>query len=100
MHAEATKHVLLGRKSLGCPAGKAAAVGTIGEASQPEGLNITKWLQSRKDTPHEIVLTGRRGKPTSIVYGGRPKTWRKNQADALHGTRRDRGPGSREGFAE
>jgi hypothetical protein len=30
---------------------QAAAVGTIWEASKPEGLNITKWLQSRKSDP-------------------------------------------------
>jgi hypothetical protein len=45
MHVEVTKHVLLGSKSLGCPA--EAAVGTIGEASKLGGLNVTKYLQPR-----------------------------------------------------
>jgi len=42
MRAKVTTHVLLGRKSLGCPAAKVAAVGTIWEANKFGGLNITK----------------------------------------------------------
>ena len=45
-------------------------------------------------------LTGKRGKPTSIVYGGRPLTWRKKQASALHGTAVTGAQALREGFAE
>jgi len=41
---------------------------------------------SEKAIRREIVWTGIRGKPTSIVNGGRPMTWRKKQAGALHGT--------------
>jgi len=42
MRAKVTTHVLLGCKSLSCPAGELAAVGTIWEASKLGGLNITK----------------------------------------------------------
>jgi hypothetical protein len=45
MHAEVTKHVLLGSKSLSCPAAVCAAVGTIREASELGGLNIKECLQ-------------------------------------------------------
>ena len=48
VRAEATKHVLPGCKSLGCPAAFCAAVGTIWEASKLGGLNIKKCLQPRK----------------------------------------------------
>ena len=44
--------------------------------------------------------TGKRGKPTSIGNGGRPLTWRKKQADALHGTAVTGAQALREGFAE
>jgi len=42
MRAKVTTHVLLGRKSLGRPAGVWAAVGTIWGASNLGGLNIKK----------------------------------------------------------
>jgi hypothetical protein len=45
-------------------------------------------------------LTGKCGKLTSIVYGGRPLTWRKKQAGALHGTAVTGAQARREGFAE
>ena len=45
-------------------------------------------------------MTGKRGKPTSIVNGGRPMTWRKKQADALHGTAVAGAQALREGFSE
>jgi len=41
-----------------------------------------------------------RVKPTSIVYGGRPMTWGKKQAGALHGTAVTGAQALREGFAE
>jgi hypothetical protein len=55
---------------------------------------------SKKGSRHEIVLTGRRGKPTSIVYGGRPMTWRKKQASALRGTAVTGAQAPKEGFTE
>lgn len=45
-------------------------------------------------------MTGKRGKPTSIVYEGRPMTWRKKQAGALHGTAVTGAQALREGFTE
>src|SRR5713226_1668414 len=54
--AEATKHDMPGRKSLGCPAGKLAAVGAIWEASKLRGLNITKCLQPRKLTRGKVAF--------------------------------------------
>jgi len=48
----------------------------------------------------EIVSMGTRGKPTSLVYGGRPMTWRKKQAGALHGTGVTGAQAPREGFPE
>jgi hypothetical protein len=61
MHAEVTKHVLLGRKSLSCPAAVCAGVGTIWEVSKLGGLNIKKCLQLRKYAPRKIVFAGRSG---------------------------------------
>jgi len=45
-------------------------------------------------------LTGTSGKPTSIVNGGRPLTWRKKQARALRGTAVAGAQALREGFTE
>jgi hypothetical protein len=45
-------------------------------------------------------LTGKSGKPTSIVYEGRPMTWKKKQAGALHETAVTGAQAPREGFAE
>jgi hypothetical protein len=55
---------------------------------------------SKKGIRREIVSTGRCGKPTSIVYGGRPMTWRKKQACALRGTAVAGAQAPKEGFAE
>jgi hypothetical protein len=41
---------------------------------------------SKKGSVVKSFSTGKSGKPTSIVYGGRPITWRKKQANALRGT--------------
>jgi hypothetical protein len=69
MHAEVTKHVLLGRKSLGCPAAVGAAVGTIGEASKLRGLNIKEYLQPRNTIRQRNRFGGKRGKPTRLTSG-------------------------------
>ena len=45
-------------------------------------------------------MTGTSGKPTSIVNGGRPLTWRKKQARALRGTAVAEAQAPREGFTE
>src|SRR5216683_3096121 len=69
VRAEATKHVLPGCKSLGCPAARCAAVGTIWETSKLGGLNIKKCLQPRKHPPREVVFAERSGKPTQTSLG-------------------------------
>ena len=100
MHAEVTKHVLLGRKSLSCPAAVCAGVGTIWEVSKLGGLNIKECLQPRKYAPRKIVFAGRSGEADPHPCWGRPMTRRKKQVCALRETRRGMGPGIREGFAE
>jgi hypothetical protein len=69
VRAEATKHVLPGCKSLGCPAALCAAVGTTWETSKLGGLNIKKCLQPRKHPPREVVFADRSGKPTQTSLG-------------------------------
>src|SRR5262249_20183322 len=68
MHAEVTKHVLLGCKYLSCPAAVCAGVGTIWEVSKLGGLNIKECLQPRKYAPRKIVFAGRSGesRPTPV----------------------------------
>jgi hypothetical protein len=51
VRAEATKHVLPGRKSPGCPEAVCAAVGTTWGASKLGGLNIKKYLPPRNYRP-------------------------------------------------
>jgi len=55
---------------------------------------------SKKGSVVKSFSTGISGKPTSIVNGGRPMTWRKKQADALHGTAVTGAQARREGFTE
>ena len=100
MHAEATKHVLLGWQSLGCPAAISRSGRNDRGGEQTWGPEHKKWLQSRKAIRHEIVSTGTCGKPTLIAYGGRPMTWRKKQAGALRGTAVTGAQAPREGFTE
>ena len=82
MRAKVTTHVLLGRKSLGRPAGIFAAVGTIWKASNFGGLNITEWLQPRNESAENRVR-GEERDADPLYPWGRPKTLRKNQARAL-----------------
>src|ERR1700752_3814077 len=81
-----------GCKSLGCSAGKLAAVGAIWEASKPRGLNITKCLQPRKTNPRESRVRGWKGKPTHSVLAKaddiEEETGKRTRWD-----RRGRGPG-------
>jgi hypothetical protein len=94
MHAEVTKHVLLGRKSLSCPAAICAGVGTIWEVSKLGGLNIKKCLQPRKTL---------RGKSCSRVEAGSRPTPLLGKADDTEEEtgrrtpwdRRGKGPGIR-----
>ena len=100
MHAEVTKHVLLGSKSLSCLAAVCARVGTIWEVSKLGGLNIKKCLQPRKTLRGKIVFAGEAGKPTHFLCWGRPMPWRKKQVNALREPAVVRGQASEERFAE
>jgi hypothetical protein len=84
VRAEATKHVLPGRRSPGCPAEVVAAVGTTWGASKLGGRNITKYLHPRKSPPHEVVSSGTDAGSRPIFHWGRPMTPWKKQAQA-HG---------------
>ena len=81
-----------GRKTLGCPVGKLAAVGAIWERSKLRGLNITKCLQPRKLTRGKVAFADQNGKPTHSVLGKavdiEEETGRSTRWD-----RRGRGPG-------
>jgi len=100
MHAEVTKHVLLGRKSPGCPAAVCAAVGTIWGASKLGGLNIKNCLPPRNSCPLRSRLSGGKREADPVDSRGRPMTQGKKQANAPCGTAGVRGQASREGFAE
>ena len=100
MHAEVTKHVLLGCKYLSCPAAVCAGVGTIWEVSKLGGLNIKECLQPRKYAPRKIVFAGRSGEADPHPCWGRPMTRRKKQACALRETAVARGQASGERFSE
>src|ERR1700732_2566118 len=101
MHAEATKHVLLGRKSLGCPA-------AISRSGRNDRGGEQTWGPEHKEMAavskkRSVMKSFRReqcGKPTLIVNRGRPMTWRKKQARALRGTAVTGAQAPREGFAE
>jgi hypothetical protein len=99
MHAEATKHVQLGCKSLGCPAALCAAVGTIGEASKIGGLNITEYLQPRKTSALKSFKRKKR-EADPMIFWGRPMTRRKKQVNALRGTAGVEDQASKERFSE
>jgi hypothetical protein len=87
VRAEATKHVLPGRKSPGCPEAVCAAVGTTWGARKLGGLNIKKYLPLRNYRPARSRLKRiTSGKPTQASIGeGRRHRWKK-QVYALCGT--------------
>jgi hypothetical protein len=51
MRAKATTHVLLGRKSLGRPAGVFAAVGTIWGGAVDNAANLARCKSLRRQLP-------------------------------------------------
>jgi len=93
MHAKVTTHVLLGRKSPGCPAGSMAAVGTTWGASKLGGPNITECLQPRKVVPLKSRLADGRGKADLISSWGRPMNSEEETGKCTLGSRRGKGPG-------
>jgi hypothetical protein len=101
VRAEATKHVLPGRKSPGCPAAVSAAVGTTWGARKLGGLNIKKYLPPRKTSPARSRFERiTRGKPTQGHRWERPMTQRKKQVNARCGTAGVWDQASKERFSE
>jgi hypothetical protein len=101
VRAEATKHVLPGRKSPGCPAAVCAAVGTIWGARKIGGLNIKKYLPPRNTSSARSRFERiTRGKPTQGRRWVRPMTWRKKQVNARCGTAGVWDQASKERFSE
>src|SRR5262252_6578130 len=88
MRAEATTHVLLGRKSPGCPARSRAAVGTIWGASKLGGPNIKKCLQPRKLSPSRNRFGGKKREADLIDIWGRPMTPEEETGRSTLGSRR------------
>ena len=90
--AEVTKHDMPGGKTLGCPAGKLAAVGAIWERSKLRGLNIKKCLQPRKLTRGKVAFADQNGKPTHSVLG-KADDIEEETGTSTRWDRRGRGPG-------
>jgi hypothetical protein len=100
VRAEATKHVLPGRKSPGCPAAVCAAVGTIWGARKLGGLNIKKYLPLRNRGPQEVVSSGSKAGSRPGSLRGRPMTQGKKQVYAHCGTAGVWDQTSKERYAE
>jgi len=90
--AEATKHDMPGCKSLGCPVGKLAVVGAIGEASKLGGLNITKCLQPRKIARGKVAFAEQTGSRPFSAFG-KADDLEEETGKSTRGDRRGRGPG-------
>ena len=56
--AEVTKHDMPGRKSLGCPVGKLAAVGAIWETTQTQRPEHNEMSASSKTSPRKSRVRG------------------------------------------
>ncbi len=94
VRAEATKHVLPGRKNLSCPVAACAAVGTIWEMSKLGGLNVRKCLQPRKTLRGKIVFAGKAGSRPTPLLGKAEDTGEETGKRTLW-DRRGMGPGIR-----
>ena len=62
--------------------------------SKPGGLNIKKWLQSRKAIRHEIVLTGTVREADLDSVRGKADDVEEETGMCTPRNRRDRGPGT------
>ena len=91
VRAEATTHVLPGRKSLGRPYGTAVAVGATWEANKLGGLNIMECLQPRKSFPRKVASWTKAGSRPNLPRG-RPMTSGKLTGTCTRWDRRGRGP--------
>ena len=67
--AEVTKHDMPGRKSLGCPVGRLAAVGAIWETTQTQRPEHNEMSASSKTIPRKVAFAERNRKPTHSVLG-------------------------------
>src|SRR5215470_2721010 len=93
VRAEATKHVLPGRKSLGCSATISRSGGNDLGGEQTWGLNITECLQPRKSFPRKVASwTKAESRPN--LPRGRPMTSGKLTGACTRWDRRGRGPGN------
>jgi hypothetical protein len=54
--AEVTKHDMPGRKSLGCPVGRLAAVGAIWETTQTQRPEHNEMSASSKTSPRKVAF--------------------------------------------
>jgi hypothetical protein len=99
MRAKVTTHVLLGRKSLGCPARYRSGRNDLG-GEQTVRLEHNEIAAASKTSPRKIVFAERSGKPIQSSLWRRPKTLRKNQANALSGTAGVWAQASQDRFAE
>jgi hypothetical protein len=75
MRAKVTTHVLLGRKSLGCPAGKLAAVGTIWEASKLGGPEHNGIAAASKISSVENRVRGKKREADQSTLGEGRRHW-------------------------
>ncbi len=72
---------------------RTAAVGAIGVASKLGGLNISEWLQLRKQARSRNRLSESCGKADPVGMRGRPMSLREETGMCTSTTRRGRGPG-------
>jgi hypothetical protein len=90
--AEVTKHDMPGRKSLGCPVGRLAAVGAIWETTQTQRPEHNEMSASSKTSPRKVAFAERNGKPTHSVLGKADDTGEETGI-STRWDRRGRGPG-------
>jgi len=90
--AEVTKHDMPGRKSLGCPVGKLAAVGAIWETTQTQRPEHNEMSATSKTIPRKVAFAERNGKPTHSVLG-KADDIGEETGTSTRWDRRGRGPG-------
>ena len=90
--AEVTKHDMPGRKSLGCPVGKLAAVGAIWETTQTQRPEHNEMSATSKTISRKVAFAERNGKPTHSVLGKADDTGEET-GTSTRWDRRGRGPG-------
>src|SRR5262249_61720818 len=81
-----------GRKSLGCSAGKLAAVGAIWETTQTQRPEHNEMSASSKTSPRKVAFAEPNGKPTHSVLG-KADDIGEETGKSTRWDRRGRGPG-------